>query len=225
MKRILAVIVVLGLMAAPIPARATVVVDFSPITEQTGITLTDVVTLNGVTFAYENFDDPDDPDDDDPSVTATVDAAGVFGSPLRALLLSFDTPATSLNLAFSLLSVPEPDPIDPETIAGVINEALDILLYSGGSSVAVVNLAADFTAFGDGTGDATNNPSGGPAPLVYTGGPFDYAELYFNSSAEHFTVDALSYEAVPEASSMLVWAGLFGVGGCVYFRRKCRRTK
>lgn len=198
MKRFLAVSVlpvqVLILSAALANAA---VVNFNSL----GINSTDItvstnpagLTLDGVTFKYDNFGTTLDDDYGQP-VAALVDAAGVFGNTYGGLVLDFSAPVTSLTVQFSLVGVAE-----SESVA----DALFALLNNGNADVADLAAAATFVPY-----DSGDPLAGGDAfgTLVYSGAPINHAEMYFSLDAPSFTVNGLSYESVPEPTTLVLVA-------------------
>ena len=111
MKRILLIMVVLAQVAvAGVALANTVAVDFSVLGMNTvDITLENFpppLTLNGVTFGYDNFGSSSD--------FASADAAGIYGTTYGGLNFSFSGPANGLNFNFALLNPtgPTPDGLD-----------------------------------------------------------------------------------------------------------------
>ena len=104
MTRSLSTIVAAGvllLLAAPAQATAPVAVDFSVLMVNGVDTAIDItspasLTLNGVTFSYDNFGTPINELGD--PVFAQAQSFGIFGNPNNGVLtMSFDVPVSELS--------------------------------------------------------------------------------------------------------------------------------
>ncbi len=195
MKRIFTIILlsVLTTMASAHLMPGCQQVDFSVITTPTDITSPNSVTLNGVTFSYDNFGVPED--------TASIDSTCLCGSTNGVLIFNFSAPATELYFDFSLLGAVMTDP-GPQNI----EDALLLLTYSGGNSIDVVPAAASFTPY-----DFDVDPTLGDAigSLAYIGPAFDQVFMYFSTLAPEFCVTDVCYMPAPEPATIAMLG--FGV--------------
>jgi hypothetical protein len=177
-----------------------VTVDFSVLgTDSINITAPDSYTLNGITFRYDDFGSGTD--------TAQLDASGIFGSAYGSLIFDFSTLATSLNFDFSVLGVTQSS-----------DDALFIVFKNGGSDVTDMLVPASYVPY-----DPSDPTAGGDAfgTLSYSGAAFDQALMVFSPSAPLFSVANVSFEPVPEPSSLILLAsGILGLGGLRSFRQK-----
>jgi hypothetical protein len=206
MKRIFLVLVVIAQVAvAGVALANTVTVDFSVLgSNTTDITVSNNpngLTLNGVNFLYDNLGIA--------SEFAQAQAAGIFGTTYGALNFTFDAPANGLNFNFALLN--PSGPMDYGLIA--------IFSNKDGSN--------DFT-------EILPMPQNGAGSLAYSGGPFEKATMYFycpyvpndslfnpDTDTQHFTVDTISYNAVPIPGALpLVGSGLLVLAGWGWRSRK-----
>jgi hypothetical protein len=133
---------------------------------------------------------------------AQVDSAGVFGdSNGGPLEFDFNKLQTTLDIRFTMLGA-----------SSLINSAFAITFYENGNP------------FFSTTADATTPDINGDyfGLLNYNGSDFDKVTMFFDPSAPLFTVDSVSYSAVPEPALLtLVIVGLLGLGG----HRICRRRR
>jgi hypothetical protein len=191
MTRSLSTIVAAGvllLLAAPAQATAPVAVDFSVLMVNGVDTAIDItspasLTLNGVTFSYDNFGAPIN--ELGAPVFAQAQAFGIFGNPNNGVLtMSFDVPVSELAFNYSNLSD-----------AGIpVDDALVALLgFSDGELNGVVVVPGNLND---------------PMTFDYTGPAFTNASLFFAVEAQFFTVDSIVYTPAPEPASLL----LFGSG-------------
>jgi hypothetical protein len=213
MRRITVLFAVLSLFIAVGAARASITVDFSVLGANTvDITVQNNpagLTLNGVNFGYDNFGSPAD--------VANANSAGILGTTLGVLLLSFSDLVTGLNLDFSVLDVTGPE---PETL---------LAIFDNGDFVVVPGTFVP---------NDPNNPTLGDivGSLAYQNLalPFTQATLFFSPVAEdlappvNFTVSNVSYDvksqgAIPEPSTIIIWSVLGGFGLIVGKWRR-RRT-
>lgn len=199
MKWVFVIIALLGQLVATGAAMA-VTVDFS------GVITTDITNssypIGGISFRYDDFASGVD--------FATIGPSGIFGTTGGVLVSDFSTPATALNVGFSLLDAVSTGPQIPD--------ALTALFYSGGTFLDFVSVAADFSAY-----DPTVDPTFGLAigTLAYSGPAFDQALMYFSLDAPFFTVDSVSYQPVPEPGTfLLLVSSLIGLGSWRIFRRR-----
>jgi hypothetical protein len=206
MKRVFTAMVALALLIQTGTAQAAINVDFSVVTTTRDLVSDGPITLSGVTFSYDDFGFGTE--------TAVVDQSGIFGTTGGTLFFGFGTPATALNLAFQLDGVLTPDQTP-------IEDALLVLFDSLGNPLDEVSVPADFFEY-DPLTPSEGYVTGG---LNYVGDPFDLATLYFLPEAALFSVDAVSYEAVPEAASFLIWTGVLGLGGLPLLRCVRRQGK
>ena len=111
MKRIFVVMVVLAQLAvAGVALANTVTVDFSVLginTVDIGVAISPPLTLNGVTFMYDDQGQVDTTYGN--PVSAAADALGIYGNTLGLLIFNFSAPATGLNFNFTLLNPSGPD--------------------------------------------------------------------------------------------------------------------
>ena len=136
MTRSLSTIVAAGvllLLAAPAQATAPVAVDFSVLMVNGVDTAIDItspasLTLNGVTFSYDNFGTPINELGD--PVFAQAQSFGIFGNPNNGVLtMSFDVPVSELSFNYSNLS----------DVGAPVDDALVALLgFSNGDLNGVV---------------------------------------------------------------------------------------
>jgi len=194
---------VLVLTLAGSALATPVQIDFSTVGTTTDITLPNSITLNGVTFSYDNFGSAS------PLDTASVDSAGIFGSTFGALLFNFGSPVFGLSFDFSVLNVTPP-------VANTLQA-----FFSNGDSVTVdggfVPSVSDPTL-----GDAVGRLAYGSFSA------FDQATMFFNpvgapDSPFFFTVSNVAYDPVPEPATIgFVGAGLIGL---IAWRRCARQAR
>lgn len=196
MMKWISIAILLFVLSIGVAQAAPVTVDFGVLGGSLySITTPDAYTLDGVTFHYDNFGVPTE--------TAQVDEYGVFGSGLGSLYFDFASPASSLNIDFSIIGV-----------YGALNNAMSVTFYNAGGSVGSLSgSAADFFAYYPG-----NDLLGGDAvgALAYGAATFDQAVITFSSDVPYFSIDTLSYEpatgVAPEPSALAVLAaGLLGM--------------
>jgi hypothetical protein len=191
MTRSLSTIVAAGvllLLAAPAQATAPVAVDFGVLMVNGVDTAIDItspasLTLNGVTFSYDNFGTPINELGD--PVFAQAQSFGIFGNPNNGVLtMSFDVPVSELSFNYSNLS----------DVGAPVDDALVALLgFSNGDLNGVVVVPGNLND---------------PMTFDYTGPAFTNASLFFAFEAQFFTIDSIVCTPASEPASLL----LFGSG-------------
>lgn len=199
MKR---VFIAMALLAQAVVAEAApaapVTVDFGAL----GINSVDItttsnpsgLTLNGVTFRYDDFGSGVD--------FAIADMAGIFGTTGGSLIFDFSAPATALNFDFSLLG-------DSSNTA----DALYVDLTNAGSTVSDLLLPVVSNGFDAYGALAYSGGAFDRAQMIFsTDGPiFTVANVSYDSVRTH----------VPEPGTFALAAyGLFSLGIWRRFERK-----
>jgi len=125
---------------------------------------------------------------------AYISSNGINGSTVGPLMIDFASPVSALSFNFSLVNATAADP-----------DALFITLTNSITN-AFIDLLFSTNASGNGN-------------FSYTGGAYDKASMFFDTSTPTFTLDTVSYTpdvagAVPEpASMMLLVCGLLSLVG------------
>ena len=158
-------------------------VDFSVLPAAADITAPGQLSLGPVTFSYDGFG----------AGTASIDSTGITGQAGGNLLMSFATPATTLNFTYDFggnTAAPGDLTLRVFTGGGLSDTLLDMVSGTGGS-------------------------------LNYTGAPFDSAQVLWLISPPAFHVSDVSYELapVPEPGTLLAGALLLLPLGAPVFRR------
>ena len=220
-KRIVVILFVAQLLSTGVAMAMPLSVDFSvlglptndpPLTVDITTAINPAgITMNGVTFRYDDFGSGVD--------YAFIDEIGLFGSTGGALALDFSTPSTALTLNFELL-----DALSASGDGSQIPDALVALFFSNGVFQDSTSLVADFFAY-----DKETDPTVGSATglLDYQGLAFDQTVMYFSPDTPYFTVSKVSYTPatstapVPEpATFCLLASGLIGLAGRQLRRRQ-----
>jgi hypothetical protein len=228
MTRTAALSALLSLFVVTGATQASTTVDFSVL----GINTVDItmenypppLTINGVTFGYDNFGSVKD--------WAQADAAGVYGTTYGVLALNFANPAVGLRLDFSVFGVP--GAIGPGT-----DTSITLTAFTDNFNADTVVVPGTFVPF-----DAVNPTSGGVinGSLNYLtpAFPFNQAFLYFTPFTDptdpttgsflspapdpqyFFSVGNISYDAaIPEPATIIVWSLLVGLGiGLTWWRKR-----
>lgn len=193
MKRLLVASTLLAQLVLTTAALA-VTVDFTVLgsdsVDITTVSNPDGLTLNGVTFRYDDLGSGVD--------TASINASGIHGSTGGSLVFNFSTPVTHLNFDFSLQGVFAP-----------VGDGLSITFKNGGNNVTdQVVPANSFTPY-----DPNDPTLGGDAlgSLAYGGAAFDQVIMFFSPDAPFVSVANLSYDNLPEPVQPPL-PGLCGIG-------------
>jgi hypothetical protein len=202
MKRLFLGSVFAAILALSATAQAgPVAVDFSVlmvagVDHAVDITTPSSITLNGVTFTYDNFGTPINELGD--PVFAQAQAFGIFGNPNNGVLeMSFATPVTGLSFLYSNLS---------NTVGPVEDALLALLGFPNGDLNGIVITPGNLN-------DSLTFDYQGPA--------FSVASLYFAVEAQYFTIENITYTPVPEPSTLLLLgSGLAGLAGLGWRRNR-----
>ena len=184
---------------------------------------------DGITFTYSSLDYSDYAGIDSENATYFTDASGsIYGTVFGELKFEFLSPVTGLWFDFVLIDVSS-EYLTQTDGSFFLNEDEGLLLeaYLGDDyddvSDSVTSLSAEFD-YTSGDIDYYNVPG----RFEYSGAAFDVVTLYFWAGVEEpleFEVANISYSPVPEPASLLVWAGIAGLGCCQVVRRKLRGSK
>jgi hypothetical protein len=200
MKRILFVALLAQFVVTSVALGASTAVDFSSVLPDTDITVPNTLTLNGVTFTYDNFGSPIN--DAGNPVYGLAQPWGIFGIPNNGVLtMAFSAPVTGLSFDYINSSAAS---------GGQVEDALFGLMgFSNGNLNGVVGVAGNLNV---------------PLTFDYTGPAFTNASFYFAYEADTFRVQNIAYTLAPvpepETYAMLL-AGL-GVVALIVRRRKER---
>jgi hypothetical protein len=198
MKKFHIFFALIALVMIVAPAKANIItVDFSGFgsnfdditTQNNPPGFTGIATPDGLTFAYDDSDN-------DGLDFAAISGTGIFGTTPH--ILSMDFGPTQFGMAKGLW-------IDFALIGAIdsfVPVGLFVLLDNGELALA----------------DAYGFPGISFGTLSYEGSPFSRAFLAFSPEAQYFDISGVSYEPVPEPSTMILLGS--GLAGFFFWRRK-----
>jgi hypothetical protein len=200
MKRFHILLTFIVLLMVVAPAKANIItVDFSGFGNSfIDLTIqnpnnppgfTGIATPDGLTFAYDDSDN-------DGMDFAAISSSGIFGTTPHILSMDFGPTqygmATGLWIDFALIGALE----------DFVPAGLFVQLDNGELALA----------------DAVGFPGAASGNLSYEGSPFSRAFLAFSPDAQYFDISNVSYEPVPEPSTMILLGS--GLAGFIFCRRK-----